>query len=161
MPWPLCLWQCIKTNSGTKIFETGIETPYETKSFKSKSCISLENNISIARTLRVINFTFAFNLEICETHASLNITIDLWKCTAYFGRTIIPPLRERRNVNFVPRKLRLLEETRRVSKSTWSSIPSHGRSSCRSRRRRTRWRWWRTRDLLMRKWTGSPWSRWN
>ena len=121
----------------------------------------LDYDISIARTLRVINFTFAFNLEICETHASLNITIDLWKCTAYFGRTIIPPLRERRNVNFVPRKLRLLEETRRVSKSTWSSIPSHGRSSCRSRRRRTRWRWWRTRDLLMRKWTGSPWSRWN
>ena len=77
MPWPLCFWQCIKTNHETKTFETGIETPYETKSFKSKTCISLENNISIARTLRVINFTFAFNLEICETHASLNITIDL------------------------------------------------------------------------------------
>ena len=37
----------------------------------------LDYDISIARTLRVINFTFAFNLEICETHASLNITIDL------------------------------------------------------------------------------------
>ena len=50
MPWPLCLWQCIKTNRETKIFETGIETLYETKSFKSITCISLENDISIART---------------------------------------------------------------------------------------------------------------
>ena len=66
MPWPLCLWQCIKTNHETKTFETGIETPYETKSFKSKTCISLENNISIARTLRVIDFTLTFYLEICE-----------------------------------------------------------------------------------------------
>ena len=47
---PLCLWQCIKTNHETKIFETGIETLYETKSFKSITCISLENDISIART---------------------------------------------------------------------------------------------------------------
>ena len=44
MPWPLCLWQCIKTNRETKIFETGIETLYETKSFKSITCISLEND---------------------------------------------------------------------------------------------------------------------
>ena len=50
MPWPLCLWQCIKTNHETKIFETGIETLHETKSFKSITCISLENDISIART---------------------------------------------------------------------------------------------------------------
>ena len=49
MPWPLCLRQCIKTNRVTKIFETGIETLYETKSFKSITCISLENDISIAR----------------------------------------------------------------------------------------------------------------
>ena len=47
MPWPLCLWQYIKTNSLTKIFETGIETLYEKKSFKSITCIS---DISIAHT---------------------------------------------------------------------------------------------------------------
>ena len=46
----MCLWQCIKINHETKIFETGIETLYETKSFKSITCISLENDISIART---------------------------------------------------------------------------------------------------------------
>ena len=77
MPWPLCLWQCIKTNRETKIFETGIETLYETKSFKSITCISLENDISIARTLKVIYFTLTFYVEICETNASLNIIIDL------------------------------------------------------------------------------------
>ena len=38
-----------------------------------------------------------------------------------------------------------------LKKHRWRSIPSHGRSSCRSRRRRTRWRWWPTRDLLMRR----------
>ena len=59
MPWPLCLWQCIKTNCETKIFETGIETLYETKSFKSISSISLENDISIARTF--------FETKIFET----------------------------------------------------------------------------------------------
>ena len=59
MPWPLCLWQCIKTNSGTKIFETGIENLYETKSFKSITCISQENDISIARTF--------FGTKILET----------------------------------------------------------------------------------------------
>ena len=54
MPWPLCLWQCIKTNRETKIFETGIETLYETKSFKSNTCTSLENELSVFTTLTTI-----------------------------------------------------------------------------------------------------------
>ena len=53
------LWQCIKTNRDTKIFETGIETLDETKYFKSITCISLENDISIAKTF--------FETKIFET----------------------------------------------------------------------------------------------
>ena len=45
---------------------TAIETLYETKSFQSVTCISLENDISTARTLRVIDCTLTFYLEICE-----------------------------------------------------------------------------------------------
>ena len=33
--------------------ETAIETLYETKSFQSVTCISLENNVCTARTIRV------------------------------------------------------------------------------------------------------------
>ena len=46
--------------------DTAIETLYETKSFQSVTCISLENDISTARSLRVIDRTFTFYLEICE-----------------------------------------------------------------------------------------------
>ena len=47
-------------------FETAIETLYETKSYQSVTCISLENDISTVRTLRVIDCTLSFYLEICE-----------------------------------------------------------------------------------------------
>ena len=43
----------------TKIFETGIETLYETKYFKSITCIPLENDTSIAETF--------FQTKIFET----------------------------------------------------------------------------------------------
>ena len=46
--------------------DTAIETLYETKSFQSVAAISLENNVSTARTLRVIDCTLTFYLEICE-----------------------------------------------------------------------------------------------
>ena len=48
------------------IFKTAIETLCETKSFQSVTCISLENDISTARTLRIIDCTLTFYLEICE-----------------------------------------------------------------------------------------------
>ena len=66
MPWPLCLWQCIKTNRETKIFETGIEILYETKSFKSITCISFENDISIARTFFETNTKTFFETKVFE-----------------------------------------------------------------------------------------------
>ena len=47
-------------------FETAIETLYEAKSFQSVTCISLENNVSTAGALRVIDCTLTFYFEICE-----------------------------------------------------------------------------------------------
>ena len=49
------------------IFKTAIETLCETKSFQSVTCISLENDISTAKTLRKIDCPLTFYLEICET----------------------------------------------------------------------------------------------
>ena len=67
MPWVLCAFGNVsRPILRPNILKTAIETLYETKSFKSKTCISLENNISIARTLRVIDFTLTFYREICE-----------------------------------------------------------------------------------------------
>ena len=50
----------------TNFVETTIETLYETKYFQSVTCISLENGISTARTLKVLDCTLTFHLEICE-----------------------------------------------------------------------------------------------
>ena len=46
--------------------DTAIETLYETKSFQSVTCISLENDTSTAITLRVIDCSLTFYLELCE-----------------------------------------------------------------------------------------------
>ena len=61
LPWVRCAL-VVRPN----FFETAIETLYETKSFQSVAAISLENNVSPARTLRVIDCTLTFYLEVCE-----------------------------------------------------------------------------------------------
>ena len=61
MSWVRCAF-VVRPN----FFETAFETFYETKSFQSVTCISLENNVSTARTLRVIECTLTFYLEICD-----------------------------------------------------------------------------------------------
>ena len=67
MPWFHCSFRNVsRPILRQNIFETTIETLYETKSFQSVSCVSLENNVSTAITLRVIDCTLTFHLEICE-----------------------------------------------------------------------------------------------
>ena len=67
MPWVRCAFGNVsRPILRPNCFETAIETLYETKSFQIVTFISLENDISTARTLRVIDCTLTFYLEICE-----------------------------------------------------------------------------------------------
>ena len=67
MPWIRCAFGNVsRPILRPNCFETAIETLYETKSFQIVTFISLENDISTARTLRVIDCTLTFYLEICE-----------------------------------------------------------------------------------------------
>ena len=67
MPWIRCAFSNVsRPILRANLFENDIETLYETKSFQSITCFSLENVISTAKTLRVIDFTLTFYLEICE-----------------------------------------------------------------------------------------------
>ena len=67
MPWVRCAFGNVsRPILRPNCFETAIETLYETKYFQSITCISLENDISTARTLREIDWTLTFYLEKCE-----------------------------------------------------------------------------------------------
>ena len=67
MPWVRCAFGNVSRPILRPIlFKTAIETLHETKSFQSVTCISLENNVSTARTLKLIDCTLTFYLEICE-----------------------------------------------------------------------------------------------
>ena len=67
MPWIRCAYSNVsRPILRANLFENDIETLYETKSFQSITCFSLENVISTAKTLRVIDFTLTFYLEICQ-----------------------------------------------------------------------------------------------
>ena len=67
MPWVRCAFGNVsRPILRPNFFESAIEILYERKSFQSVTCISLEDDILTATTLRVINCTLTFYLEICE-----------------------------------------------------------------------------------------------
>ena len=84
----LCLCQCIKTNPETNFFETSTEIFMRQNLFKVLLVhISLENDISLARALIVINFTLTFYIEICKIPRLFSSPIFLRSTPGVFLRT--------------------------------------------------------------------------
>ena len=75
-------------------FKTAIETLCETKSFQSVTCISLEKDISTARTLRVIDCTLTFYVKYQDFFETITKTFfgdQYWGYFETVTRTFFRP----------------------------------------------------------------------